>query len=155
MINGKGSSSTNGKDSLETNGSTQNKVDVNLWKSLLKAGNTVVRIDNLPAKLTIQALNLMMGTFSLKSNQIVASRAPKYNACEIMDVRVVIHSNNDDLKKILSKDKCRTAYDTVLHIEQTNWKELRQFLLVNHKNLTKIDTDDRLPINRIGYSNGR
>lgn len=155
MINGKGSSSTNGKDSLETNSSTQNKVDVNLWKSLLKAGNTVVRIDNLPAKLTIQALNLMMGTFSLKSNQIVASRAPKYNACEIMDVRVVIHSNNDDLKKILSKDKCRTAYDTVLHIEQTNWKELRQFLLVNHKNLTKIDTDDRLPINRIGYSNGR
>lgn len=137
-------------------------IDKNLWDILTKSGNTVIRVDNLPAKLTIQALNLMLGTYTLKSTQIVAARSPNSNNAnnrngnsnqvELMDIRVILYHVNEDIQRILSKKACKTCYDTVLDIEITNFKELKLFLLSRKKDLIELSTDIGLPVNSIGYS---
>ena len=130
--------------------------DEDAFNNLLKFGDTVIAIDRLPAKLSIHALNLMMGTFTLTSNQIIVSCPPNQKEKEIMSVRIVLKSTNDDIQRILSKNKCKTAYDTILRIECTDFNELKQFMFANGRNLRKLSTADRcLPINRVGYSNGR
>lgn len=119
--------------------------------TLHKFGNVVIRVDNLPAKLTVHALNLMMGTYSLTSDQIVAIITSGKKGRELMNIRVVLHPDNKDIQRLLGKDKCKTAYNTNLLIKRTDLKELETFLHKNYDKIRNFDTGDNLPINIIGY----
>lgn len=120
-------------------------------QELYKFGDVVIRIDNLPAKLTVHALNLTLGTFSLKADQIIAVKKSKKSK-DTMNLRLVMKTGNEDMKKILAKNKWKTIYDDVLLIDKTDLKELESFLKQNHDRIFKLDSSERLPTTHVGYS---
>ena len=128
--------------------------DPDLWNKISRCGDSVIKIENLPAKLTLDALSLMMGTFTLKSDQIIAANQTDTGRPDLMDVRIVIDKNKPDTQSILTKNNCQTVYNTKLVIERTHHGELRKFMRKHGNNLRKLNTSDILPVNRIGYALG-
>lgn len=118
-------------------------------------GTVVIRIDNLPAQLTINSFNLMMGTYSLVCDQIIGTPvATKKSDPERMNVRIVINSDNDDLKRIMCKNKLKLGGNASLLIKRTDLKELETFLHTNYNRLAKLKSNDPLKSNGIAYANG-
>lgn len=125
---------------------------------LSKFGDMVIRIDLLPPDLTVDMFNVMFGTYSLKSNQIIGVESlinvkggrPRIN------VRVVIKSNNKDAQRILSKNGWKIGHKCNLLIRQTNMKELEQFLIKiysgNAKRKYLPTSDGLLSAETISYS---
>lgn len=111
---------------------------------LAKFGTAVLRIENLPAKLSIHAFNLMMGTYSIKCDQLIAVNVPGKGGRDTMNLRLVTIPNSNDFKQIIGKDKRKTVYDTVLRIEPTNFKELEKFMATHKDRIRHLD-DDLIP----------
>lgn len=120
---------------------------------LQKFGNVVVRVDNLPAKLTVHTLNLMMGTCSFKGDQIIAAQGRQVRGKETMNIRLVADRNLDDLNRVKAKDKLKTVYNDVLSVRVTDFKELERFLKENHSRMIKLsDSLEMAAKNNISYS---
>lgn len=131
------------------------EIDSKLWDSLSKCGDSVIKIENLPAKLTVNGLNLMMGTFSLQSDQIVVADQPNKDGQRLIQVRIVLNRTNPDILKILTKHLCSTPFKQTLYIEQSDHYELRKFMLAHANDLRRMQTSDRMQIKRIAYGNGQ
>lgn len=114
-------------------------------------GNVVVKIENLPTKLTVHSLNLMMGTFSLKGQQIIAAKRTLDSGLDVVDVMIVMSSDSVDLIRILEKNGLKTALGIKLHIQRSHHGKLRQFMTNHSENLIQLETTDKLPIKWIGY----
>lgn len=132
--------------------SLTNKVEEDCRKSefvtsvlpdLMKLGNTVIRIDNLLSNTTVDRLNLMMGTSTITSERVVGVVMPRGNRNpDLMNVRIVMQSNNQELEQILSKNKCKTAHETTLVIQRTDFRELEKFLANNYDRICKLKTNN-------------
>lgn len=111
--------------------------------NLLQNGNTVVKIENLPANITTQSLNMMLGTYTLTSSQIVgivASNGSKQkNTSGLMNVRIVLESNCEDLPKILQKNQLKTPDNFDLRVKKTDVKDLEKFLFTNSHKILAVD----------------
>lgn len=119
-------------------------------------GNAVIRIDNLPTKLSINSFNLMMGTYSLVSNQIIGVQGGKRNKePEKMNVRIIINSGNQDMKRILDKTQSKSAGKSTLFIKRTDLKELETFIHAHYKSLITLQDDNFPTFPSIGIAYGR
>ena len=100
------------------------------------------------------ALNLMMGTYSIKAEQVLASLRPSKDGSDahLMDIRIVINRDSEDIIRIQKKTGCRTCYNTVIKVELTNHNELRDFINARRHSLRQLDRTINLPMTKIGYS---
>lgn len=116
-------------------------------------GNAVIRVDNLPRKLTVHTFNLMMGTYSISDKNTVGVVSGNKNGEEMMNLMIVLDSSNIDIERVLSMNGYVTFYGTKLSCKKTNKEELESFLKKNHDKIIRLKIDDKLPINNIGYGN--
>lgn len=116
-----------------------------LYPDLMKFGNLVISVEPLPPKMTLYAFNLMMGTWSIKTEQILALDVPNTSGKPYVTIRIVMKPTDVDAQRILCKNKFRTPYNTVLQIQRSNFKELEKFLMKHHRKIRRLEVDDILP----------
>lgn len=108
-------------------------------------GDLVLRIDNLPIRLTVHALNLMLGTSTLEESQLFAVKNPGQGPNGTMNLRVVIASTNEDSNIILSKN-CRKTHDnSTVYISKSDFKDLESFIKRKRTLAIRLDTGEQLP----------
>lgn len=110
-------------------------------------GNAVIKIENLPAKLTVNALNLMMGTFGLTTDQIIGTIVPGTKKTpERINVRIIIKSDCEDMKRILAlaKRDIKVVGNASLLIKRTDLKEMETFVHTNYKSLVWLASEDKI-----------
>lgn len=108
-------------------------------------GDLVLRIDNLPIRLTVHALNLMLGTSTLKESQLFAVKNPGQGPNGTMNLRVVIASTNEDSNIILSKNNRKTHDNSTVNIGKSDFKELESFIKKKRALAIRLDTGEQLP----------
>lgn len=116
-----------------------------LYPDLVKYGNLVISVEPLPTQMTLYAFNLMMGTWSVKSEQILAVDIKDRPCKPYMTLRIVMKSTDVDAQRILSKNKFKLPSGSVLQIQKSNFKELEKFLMKYHTKIRRLDLDNILP----------
>lgn len=100
--------------------------------SLRMFGESVIRVNSVPAGFNIHELNRFFDNASLQPEQIVIARKDNQPHSVMM---IVLSSNSPDMKKILEKHKHRISNKTILYAQKTNMKELEGFLRKNQKQI--------------------
>jgi len=109
-------------------------------------GSTVLSLENIPSEISIHTLNLMLGTVSIRSDQVVAVKTPNKNCIENLSLLVVMDPNNPDKQAILAKNKCKTNCNCTIIARQTGFAELEKFLQKHYTKIIRLDTEYKLPI---------
>lgn len=103
---------------------------------LEELGDTVIKVDKLPANITLADFNKMFNT-SLKLKNIVATRDP--NNENLICMRVILQSSNKpNIYKILGKNGLDTGHNTKLEAKRSNRRELESFLRKNYGKIVEL-----------------
>lgn len=92
---------------------------------LRSQGDVVLRIDNLPYSRYASDLNSVLGTTSLKSPQVTTA---VYLGKQMMHIRIVIQSGNEDINRILNINKTEILPGRTVIAQRTDFKDLESFL---------------------------
>lgn len=115
---------------------------------MIKFGNTIIQIFHLPNELTFNAFKVMFGISSICSKQIIASDSGSF-----MNICLVLPSDSLDITTFLSKNGCKTHFNSVMKVKKIDRLDLEKFLNINADRLRKFnDDDDLIPRAPISYA---
>lgn len=119
---------------------------------LTALGDVVIRINMLPGELSMNTLSIILGCHTIKPDQVIAVKW-RQRGLDLMDVHVVVRSDNSEVDKILKLHNHEMPNKTRLHVVKVNLKDLEKYLRNNHFRIFRLEGERTQPLKVIGYSN--